>query len=267
MKIRCLFLLILLIWAWLPGRTHARNSQTIIVFAASSLTDAFEEIGAAFETEHPGIEVVFNFGSSSSLAAQLSEGAPADVFASANLKQMQAAQDSSRINGSPHIFAHNRLALIVPSDNPAGIGSVSDLAKPGVLLVLAAPGVPVRDYTETMLDRMGENTRQAVLANVVSEEDNVRQVVAKVALGEADAGIVYLSDVTPDIAPDVRLITVPDDLNTIADYPIAITDDASGMAQSFVDFVLSEAGQNILARWGFVPIRPQLARVRAWFPW
>ncbi|RPJ35503.1 MAG: molybdate ABC transporter substrate-binding protein, partial [Planctomycetaceae bacterium] len=185
---RILFALLLVCFILPDQPALARADETITVFAASSLTDAFEEIGAAFEAENPGVDVVFNFGSSSSLATQLAEGAPADVFASANPKQMQVAQDAGRITGSPRIFARNRLAVIVPADNPAGIESVTDLAKPGLLLVLAAPGIPVRDYTDTMLDQLGEDMKSAVLANLVSEEDNVRQVVAKVALGEADAG-------------------------------------------------------------------------------
>ncbi|MBZ0300711.1 MAG: molybdate ABC transporter substrate-binding protein, partial [Anaerolineae bacterium] len=226
----------------------AQSSQTLVVFAASSLTDAFEEIGTAFQAAQPGVKVLFSFGGSSALATQLAEGAPADVFASANTRQMQVAQEAGRISGSPLTFAKNRLVLIVPADNPANIQSLRDLANPGVRLVVAAPAVPVRDYTDVMLDRLaadpnyGEEYRQAVVANIVSEEDNVRQVAAKVALGEADAGTVYISDVTPDIADQVIAIPIPDDLNTIATYPIAVTDDSAlpELAQTFVDFVRSE---------------------------
>ncbi len=250
------------------GMTHAQEQQTLVVFTASSLTDAFTEIKAAFEAENPGVEVLFNFGGSSTLATQLVEGAPADVFASANSAQMEAAVAGGRIAGQPKTFVNNQLVLAVPADNPAGIHSLRDLANPGVLLVVAAPGVPVREYTDTMLERLaadasyGDSYREAVIGNIVSEEDNVRQVAAKVALGEADAGIVYLSDITPDLAQQVMTLPIPDALNTIATYPIALTNDSDhpDTAQAFVDFVLSEAGQDILAKWGFAPVRHQPAR-------
>lgn len=250
-----------------PQPAPAQENQTLIVFAAASLTDAFNEIGAAFSEANAGVEVLFQFAGSSALATQLSEGAPADVFASANNSQMTVARDAERIAGAPRTFVKNRLVVIVPSDNPAGIESLHDLSNEGILLVVAAPGVPVRDYTNTMLERLaavdgyGEAYREAVIANIVSEEDNVRQVSAKVALGEADAGIVYLSDVTPDIAGDVIAIPIPDAYNTIATYPIAITNDTANpeLAQAFVDYVLSDAGQDTLVKWGFISVRiPEL---------
>ena len=243
---------------------HAQSGQTLTVFAASSLTDAFEDLATQFESQNAGVEVLFNFASSSDLAAQLAEGAQADVFASANNTQMNNARDAGRIAGSPHTFVKNRLVLIVPADNPAGIQGLQDLANEGVQLIVAAEGVPVRDYTNTMFERLaadatyGEDYRTAVLANIVSEEQNVRQVSAKVALGEADAGIVYVSDVTPDIADEVVAFGIPDYLNTIATYPIAVTNDSAQpeLAQAFVDFVLSDEGQDILVAWNFVSIRP-----------
>ena len=169
--------------------SHAQEQPTVIVFAAASLTDAFEEIGAAFEKANPGVKVLFSFAGSSTLAAQLLEGAPADVFASANDRQMTVAVEGERISAEPKTFAHNRLVLIIPADNPAEIATLYDLANPGVQLIVAAPSVPVRDYTDVMLDRMagdadyGEAYRESVVANIVSEEDNVRQVSAMVALG------------------------------------------------------------------------------------
>src|SRR5712692_7886925 len=185
---------------------HAHDKKNLTVFAASSLTDAFNDVKTAFEAVNRGVEVVYSFGASNTLATQLAQGAPADIFASANAKQMSAAQDAKRIAGKPRSFAKNRLILIVPADNPARIASVKDLANPGVKLVIAAKNVPVRDYTNTMLDKLattpgyGDAYKAAVLKNVASEEDNVRQVSLKVSLGEADAGLVYRSDVTPDIA-------------------------------------------------------------------
>ncbi|MBK8025570.1 MAG: molybdate ABC transporter substrate-binding protein [Chloroflexi bacterium] len=241
---------------------QAQDAQTLTVFAAASLTNAFEEIGTAFEAANPGVDVIFSFASSSDLAAQLVEGAPADVFASANNSQMTVARDGDRIAGSPGPFVKNRLVLILPADNPAGIATLRDLANEGVQLVLAAPAVPVRTYTDTMLERLaadsayGEAYREAVLANLVSEEQNVRQVSAKIALGEGDAGIVYVSDVTPDINDDVIAIPIPDYLNTIATYPIAVTNDSAvpELAQAFVDYVLSEPGQATLVAWNFISV-------------
>ena len=242
------------------GITNAQSSQTLTVFAASSLTDAFGEIGNNFKAAHSGVDVVFNFGSSSTLATQLTEGAAADIFASANATQMQVAVTGKRIAGAPKTFAKNRLILIVPTDNPAKIQTLHDVANKGVKLVIAAPKVPVRDYTDAMLKKLaadpayGDAYQTAFTANVVSEEDNVRQVSAKVSLGEADAGFVYKSDVTPDIADKVLAIQIPDAVNTLASYPIAATDNASDpkLAQDFIDYVLSDAGQAILVKWNFI---------------
>lgn len=268
MKLKSLSLILILALFFMPWQAvRAQDDQTLTVFAAASLTDVFEEVATAFEAEHPGTEVIFNFGGSSTLATQLSEGAPADVFASANNKQMTVAKDAGRIAGPVRTFVKNRLVVIVPADNPASIQSLHDLANPGILLVIAAPDVPVRDYTNTMLERLaadpgyGEEYSQAVMANVVSEEADVRQVAAKVALGEADAGVVYLSDVTPDIAGDVLIVPIPDAYNTIATYPIALTNDTAQpeLAQAFIDYVLSDAGQDTLVRWGFISVRiPEL---------
>jgi len=263
MNIRRIAILCLLVALTGVGLIQAQSATTLTVFAAASLTDAFEDLATDFEAANPGVEVLFNFAGSSDLAAQLAEGAPADVFASANNRQMQAAKDAGRIAGASVTFVKNRLVLVVPSDNPANITGLRDLANDGVLLVVAAPDVPVRDYTNTMLDRLaadasyGEAYREAFLANVVSEEQNVRQVSAKVALGEADAGIVYLSDVTPDISDAVLALPIPDSLNTIASYPIAVTDDSAApeLAQAFVDYVISDEGQATLAGWNFIPAK------------
>jgi molybdate transport system substrate-binding protein len=242
-------------------QSQAQDSPPLQIFAAASLTEAFQEIGAAFQAEHPGAEVAFNFGGSSDLAAQIIEGAPADVFASANIRQMRRVQAEGLLAGWPHTFAKNRLVLIVPADNPAGIQSLEDLSREGVLLVLAAPGVPARDYTEALLDSLagpyGEDYPGRVRANVASEEENVRLVAAKVALGEADAGIVYVSDLTPELSAAVLALPIPDEHNTLANYPIAVLAETGqpDLARAFVAYVLSEAGQAILAKWNFVPFR------------
>lgn len=228
----------------------------LVVMAASSLTDAFNEIADVFEAAHPGVEVLPNYASSSSLATQLVEGAPADVFASANNTQMGVVAEAQRLQGEATTFLTNRLTIIVPADNPAGIASYADLAKAGLALILAAPDVPVREYSNQAIALMGDAAWQAaVFANLVSEEPNVRQVATKISLGEGDAGIVYTSDVTPDIAGSVLQIPIPDEMNVIASYPIAVVEGAPAgdVAQAFVDFVLGAEGQAILAKWGFGP--------------
>ncbi len=239
---------------------HAQDTKTLTVFAASSLTDGFNEIKAAFEKANPGVTIAYSFGASNTLATQLSQGAPADIFASANATQMNVAITAKRIAGKPRTFAKNRLVLIVPADNPAKITSLKDLAKSGIKLVIAAKGVPVRDYTETMLGKLakisdyGTDYQTAFMKNVVSEEANVRQVSAKVSLGEADAGFVYRSDVTPDIASKVSIIQIPDSVNTLATYPIAVTDNSANpdLAKKYIDYVLSDEGQKILVKWNFI---------------
>ena len=187
-------------WPQTPPRRSRSNS---VVFAAASLTEPFGEIGKSFEAAHPGVTVVYNFAGSQQLAQQINAGAPADVFASANKKQMGATIDAgSVISGTQQIFARNRLVVIYPKDNPAGLKDLNDLANPGLKLVLAAKEVPVGQYTLDFLDKaaadpaLGTTFKDAVLKNVVSYEDNVKNVLTKVALGEADAGIVYLSDIS-----------------------------------------------------------------------
>lgn len=236
--------------------SNTPTTQEVTVFAAASLTDAFNELAEAFEANNPGAQVLFNFGASSQLAAQLNEGVIADVFASANPAQLQAVVDGGGIEaGTEELFVSNRLTIVVPADNPAGIQSLEDLGEPGVQLILAVEGVPVRDYTDEIVAELPADFQERFYANLVSEEDNVRQVSAKVALGEADAGIVYTSDVTPDIAEQVQRIAIPDDQNVIAAYPIAPLVDAPypELAQRFIEFVLSAEGQEILASWGFGP--------------
>lgn len=231
-------------------------SQELTVFAAASLTDAFDELAAAFQAQNQGVTVLFNYGGSSQLAAQLAEGAVADLFASANAMQMANVIRAGRVEaGAERIFVSNRLAVVVPAANPADIHAFEDLGRPGLLLILAVEGVPVRDYTDEVVATMPAAFQQQFYDNLVSEEENVRQVVAKVALGEADAGIVYSSDVTPDIAGQLQQIVIPDAQNVVATYPIAPIAGAPHpqLAQRFIDFVLSAEGQAILMRWGFGP--------------
>jgi len=240
--------------------------QELVVFAAASLTDAFDELGAAFRAAHPGAKVTFNFAGSQQLAQQLTNGAPADVFASANKKQLQVVVDAGRIvSDTAQPFVHNRLVVIMPSDNPAGIAALTDLANPGLKLVLADAAVPVGQYSLDFLAKASALPgyppvfSETVLANVVSWEENVRAVLTKVQLGEADAGIVYSSDITGAARDKIARLDIPDDLNVIATYPIAPVSDSAqpDLAAQFVDLVLSPAGQKVLAAYGFIPVSPQ----------
>jgi molybdate transport system substrate-binding protein len=244
-----------------PASPSAAQPITLNVFAAASLTDAFGEIGEQFTAEHPGVEVVFNFAGSNQLATQIGAGAPADVFASANNAQMNVAVATGRVvSGTQQSFARNRLVVVIPGDNLAGLASLPDLATPGVKIVLAAPEVPVGQYALDFLDKaaadgsLGADYKAAVLANVVSYEENVRGVLTKVALGEADAGIVYTSDVAASAGGEVQQIEIPAALNTLASYPIAVLSDSpnAALAQAFVDAVLAPSGQQVLTQYGFM---------------
>jgi molybdate transport system substrate-binding protein len=233
-------------------------SGELTVFAASSLADAFNDIKAELERRHDGLRITYNFAGSPQLVTQLVEGADADVFAAANTAQMQAAFEAGVVDGAQPVFARNLLAIVVPRDNPGDINAPQDLGRPGLKLVVANPEVPVGRYTLEALDKMsaaagyGADFRARVEANIVSQEDNVRQVAAKVQLGEADAGLVYATDVTEAIRDDVWLVEIPEALNVVAAYPIArVTDGRAELAQAFIDFVLSDAGQAILREHGF----------------
>lgn len=252
-------ILIFLLTLFTVGCTPAAaESKTLHVFAAASLTDAFTEIGKSFEAANPGTTVGFNFSGSQALRTQIEEGAPADVFASANKKEMDALIADALINqDAPQQFLTNQLVIILPANNTAGLEKPEDLARPGIKLVLAAEEVPVGKYARQVFDNMnrgfGTDFKDKVFANVVSNEDNVRQVVAKVQLGEADAGIVYTSDAVA--APDLKTIEIPASMNVIAAYPIAplARSKNSDLARSFIAYVLSADGQAILQKWGFSP--------------
>ena len=240
--------------------TAAPEAHTLKVFAAASLTDAFTEIGKNFEAANPSVTAIFNFAGSQALRTQIEEGAPVDVFASASGKEMDALLTGKFIaEGMPQIFLTNKLVVILPPDNPAGLEKLEALANPGIKLVLAAEEVPVGNYARQALDLMngsfGTDFKDKVMANVVSNEDNVKQVVAKVQLGEADAGIVYTSDAVA--APDLKTVEIPLQLNVIARYPIAALADSTNpdLAQAFVDYVFSPESQAVLQKWGFAPAK------------
>jgi len=238
------------------------GAKDLFVLAAASLTESFSELGKMFEARNPGVKVVFNFAGSQQLAQQLGQGSDADVFASASPKYMDAAVTSKRVNNADaKTFVKNRLVVIFPRDNPAGLKELKDLAKPGLKLDLADKSVPVGQYSLDFLDKaakdsaFGATFKDDVLKNVVSYEENVKSVLTKVSLGEADAGIVYITDITADAAEKVGKLDIPDALNTIATYPIAPISDSKNaeMAKAFVALILSPEGQLVMAKYGFIP--------------
>jgi molybdate transport system substrate-binding protein len=231
----------------LPNGSEAE----LTVFAASSLTAGFTEIGARFEQANPGTTVTFNFGSSTDLAAQISSEGTADVFASASGTAMDSVADEPGVTGLVD-FATNRLVVIVPPDNPAGIASLDDLTTSGVQVVMGAEGVPVGDYARQMLEHAG--IEDAVMVNVVSNEPDDASIVAKVASGEADAGIVYTSDVAAAKGA-VASVDVPTEVNVIASYPLGAVrgSDVPDIARAFISFVVGLLGRSVLGRYGFGP--------------
>jgi molybdate transport system substrate-binding protein len=244
-----------------PAGARSMMERRLTVFAAASLGEAFTEIGRDFERSHPGARVTFNLAGSQVLANQIVLGARADVFASADMRWMEHVREAKLLAGAPEPFAGNRLVVIVPRRNRARIARLEDLARPGVKLVAGAPAVPVGAYTRAAIGKLARlpgfpaGYEARVLANLVSHEENVRAVVGKVQLGEADAGFVYRSDVGK-AARAVKTIPLPDEGNVLALYPIAALAKASDarLAREFVERVRSEAGQRVLARHGFLPV-------------
>jgi molybdate transport system substrate-binding protein len=232
------------------------SGGTLTVLAASSLTNAFGALATTFQEQNPDTEVRTSFGGSSELLAQIEQGAPADVFASADEDKMDTAVQDDLVN-EPQAFAGNRPIIIVPIDNPARIHGLQDLANPEAKLVLAQDGVPIAEYAKRILtnadSEYGGNLEQQALNNVVSREANVRASANRVALGEADATFVYITDVTPEIEDQVEVIEIPQDLNVVATYPIATLKEANNLelARRWVDLVLSDEGQRLLEEYGF----------------
>jgi molybdate transport system substrate-binding protein len=239
-----------------------RVTGALTIFAASSLTDAFNEMKGRIEAANPGTTITFNYAASSALRTQLEQGAKADLYASADTVQLDNAIKSGVINGSGSLFVRNTPVIIVPTNNPKGIATPADLARPGVKLVLAAPAVPIGNYSRQIIDKMskdpayGADFGPKARANVVSEEANVRQVVSKIQLGEGDAGIVYSSDVTPAVRDQVKIISIPAPVNVVAEYPIALVKGGANEAgaRAFIDYLLSAEGQAILQKWGFLSV-------------
>ena len=227
------------------GSSGASSPSELKVFAAASLTAAFTELGRQYAAANGGDKVTFNFAGSQALATQIQQGAPADVFASADIPNLDKVKD---LVGTPENFASNRLAIVVEKGNPRGVRTLDDLASSDLKVVLAAEEVPAGKYARQLLDKAGVGVAP------VSQEDNVKAVVTKVALGEADAGIVYVTDVAAG-GDKVEGVDIPEDQNVTATYPIATvkaSKDQEG-ASAFMDLVLSAEGQQVLKRYGFLP--------------
>ena len=221
------------------GGSHG-GAEPLDVYAAASLAEVFPELDP---------EANFSFAGSDELATQIREGAPADVYAAASSRYPQELYEEGLVE-KPVTFATNRLVLVVPKANPGSIESVEDLLQPGTRLVVAAQGVPVGDYTRTALETLGLSK---ALDNVVSNEDDVKGVTAKVSLGEADAGFVYATDVAP-VADRVRSFELPDDAQPPIEYQVAVVadSDAHGAAEELVEKLLGAEGREALERAGFV---------------
>ena len=233
---------------------------TLNVFAAASLTNAFNDIGKQFHTAHPNVTVIYNYAGSQQLAQQINQGAPADVFASANQTQMNVVIQGGEVDSaSSKVFVHNLLVVIFPKSNPGQITKLQDLSKPGLKIVLAAASVPAGQYAVDYLGKasadasFGSDYKANVLKNVVSYENDVESVVSKVSLGEADAGIVYTTDALANTS-QLGQLSIPTNLQTVAAYPIAPIKGSRNAttAQQFVDFIFSSAGQQTLAKYGFI---------------
>ncbi len=222
------------------------DSTTLTVYAASSLTSAFEEIATEFEKTHDGVTVEFNFAGSSDLVSQIQQGAPADVFASADTANMDKLVADDLVGSGPENFASNTLEIAVPPDNPAGITSLEDLTRPGVNLVICAPEVPCGAAAQMVAEVAG------LTFDPVSEEQSVTDVLSKVTTGEADAGLVYVTDVKA-AGDTVTGTTFPESAEVVNTYPIATTAESedADLAQEFMDLVLDDTGQSILAEAAF----------------
>ena len=241
----------------------AEEQQDLTVYCGAGLTGALSEIGEIYENGS-NMSVKFNFDGVPALRAQIEQGAYADVLVSANLKHMNALKSEGFIeNQTVVIFVRNKVAIIVPNGNPANITDLKDLAVPGVKILMGTRELPAGDYALQVLDKLaadpeyGPAFKESVLANVVSQETTVNRVVSKVALGEADAGFAFISDVSPQMVGKVTKILIPDKYNVMGDFPVGVLSQSKHKeeAQAFIDVIMSDKGQAILEKYGFVPVK------------
>jgi len=231
-----------------PAPTQASTTGvtgTITVFAAASLTETFDQLGKDFEAANPGSDVVFSYGGSSTLAQQINQGAPADVFAAANTSTMKTVTDAGGADGTPTVFVRNQLVIAVAKGNPKGVQGLADLTKPGVTVALCDPAVPCGSAAKTAL------AAASVTITPVTLEQDVKAALSKVTLGEVDAALVYRTDAAAE--PGVDAVEFPESAKAINDYPIVVLKDAPNKAgaQAFVAYVLSDAGSKVLTDAGF----------------
>lgn len=243
-----------------PVAEFPEEGGDVHIFAAASLTDAYNDIAQTLMDKNPTLNITIETAGSQTLVTQLEEGATADVLATANTSTMDRANESGLISGDRVMFTGNRLVIVTPSGNPAGIESIDDLAGDDISLVLANPEVPVGNYSMLAFcdyANVGggpEGFIDSINTNLVSEEPDVRHVLTKVQLGEADAGVVYASDATASMLSGVELevIEFPDSVPTRAEYPVALVEGGNTeLGTAFISFVLSDEGQEILAHYGF----------------
>jgi molybdate transport system substrate-binding protein len=239
-------LALIILFSACASSSESQEQTTLEVYAASSLATPFVEAGVAFERDHPGIKIQFNLGASSDLARFVQEGAPADVFASADVANIDKVESQDLLDSPSVIFATNYLEIIVEKGNPLNISSLEDLSNPDLIFITTNPDVPIGKYTAEVLKKAG------VTIAPDSFENNVKGIMLKVASGEADAGIVYHSEV---IASDgqVEGIKIPTEFNVVAEYPVGIIKNSANKkpAQDFIDFLLSPKGQALLTQYGF----------------
>lgn len=258
--VMCLGLAVILL-VGVVGTAYAKAEME--VYAAASLTEAFTEFEQKFQKENPNVEVINSFASTSTLRFQVEQGAVPDVFGSANHKHISGLAKGGFIAGDYSAIAHNCVTIIVPKDNPGNIDGIEDLARRRVDLVACSPEVPIGNYTMQVLDNIqksgdcGRDFKEKVKRNFISLEPTVKGIVTKVRLGEADAGMVYASDVTPDVRKQVKVLTIPEKYNVLATCYIAVIKDCDrpDLGRKYVEMVLSDDGQKIMQKHGFVPIR------------
>jgi len=257
---KCKILIMLVLLACLSPAL-AEEGERLTVFCGAGLTGALSEIGGIYENA-TNISVEFNFDGVPALRSQIEQGAYADILVSANLKHMNALKSEGFINNSTvEVFARNKVAIIVPNDNPASITGLKDLASPGVKILMGTKDLPAGDYALQVLDKLaadpeyGPAYRESVLSNVVSQETTVNRIVSKIALGEADAGFAFISDVSPQMVGKVTRILIPEKCNVVGDFPVAVLSQSKYPveAQAFLDMIMSTEGQSILGKYGFIP--------------
>lgn len=240
----------------------SEEPKELAIFCGAGLAGAFNEIGQLYENAS-NIGVAFNFDGLPSLRAQIENGAYADVLVSSNLKHMDALKAEGLINNSTvKIFARNKVAVVVPKDNPANIVNLTDLARPGIMILMGTKELPIGDYARQVLDKLandseyGPEYKEKVISNIVSEETTVNRIVSKVALGEVDAGFAFMSDVSPSMVGKVTKIPIPDKYNVVGDFPVGVLSQSNNSqeAQAFIDVIMSNEGQAILDKYGFIPV-------------